>query len=442
MPGKLRPSCALPAATFERTADMPKITKSAIDGLKVAPTEQWLWDSELPGFGVRCTPAGRKTYVARYRTKDGTQRKQVIARTCDMPPEKARDLARKVFAQVADGIDPMAERRTAAQPKPTGPTVESLFKAYAANMEAKGKASAGEVKRALLEAKNNAADALGRHKPACEVTAADVVKYVAGIFQAGHRGAADKHRSYIASAYTWGMKSANDYTVAERQDWGIKSNPAADVPRDSQATGTRDRTLDVDELRQLWQDTRPGSAGFEPETAACIRLLIACGQRVQETLRIDGCEIDLKSATWNMPAPKTKGRKHPHSVPLPKQVLPDLQLLIDMHGTGPLFPARAGSKNELIHHSSIMQAIDRWAERRGIAELQTRDIRRTWKSRAHDAGVDRFTRDLIQQHARGDTSGKHYDRAEYMPQMREAMAKWGAWMDANLEDKPALQLVA
>lgn len=422
---------------------MPKITKTAIDSLKPAPTEQWLWDSELPGFGVRCTPAGRKTYVARYRTKVGIQRKQVVARTCDMPPEKARDLARKIFTQVADGMDPMGERRAVAEPKAELPTVEALFKAYVANMEAKGKASASEVKRALLEAKNNAADALGRNLPAAGVTSADVVKYVADIFKEGHRGAADKHRSYIASAYTWGMKSANDYTVAERQDWGIRSNPAADVPRDSAATSTRDRALSADELRKLWQDTRPGSFGFEVETAACIRLLIGCGQRVQETLRIDGSEIDLKTATWNMPAHKTKGRKHPHTVPLPKQVLPDLQLLIDMHGSGPLFPARSGSKHELIHHSSVMQAIDRWAERRKVAKLQTRDLRRTWKSRAHDAGVDRFTRDLIQQHARsGDTGSKHYDRSDYLPQMREAMDKWSAWIEANLEDKPALKLVA
>lgn len=58
----------------------------------------------------------------------------------------------------------------------------------------------------------------------------------------------------------------------------------------------------------------------------------------------------------------------------------------------------------------------------------SRDLRRTWKSRAHDAGVDRFTRDLIQQHAKSDTGSKNYDRADYVPQMREAMAKWSAWL--------------
>ena len=416
---------------------MPKITKTTVDNLTPGLLEQWVWDSEVPGFGVRCTPAGRKTYVARYRTKAGVQRKSVLARCSDVPPDKARELARKLFAQVAEGLDPVAERKPA--PKERGKTVGEMFQAYADSMKEKGRASATEVERALLKAENNAADALGRDKPASAITSADVVAYVAGIYQAGHRGAADKHRSYIASAYAWAIKSANDYTVTHRQDWGLKGNPAADVPKDSGAVKQRDRNLSAAELKRLWQDTRIDSPGFAPETAACIRVLIACGQRVQETLRMDGCEVDLQALEWRIPAEKTKGRKHPHTVPLPRQIVPDLQLLINLHGSGPLFAGRDGQPMD---HPTIMQAIERWYTRTGVAPLQTRDLRRTWKSRSHDAGIDRFTRDLIQQHAKSDTGSKNDDRAEYLPQMREAMKKWGDWIQANLEETAVLTLVA
>jgi len=129
-------------------------------------------------------------------------------------------------------------------------------------------------------------------------------------------------------------------------------------------------------------------------------------------------------------------------VPLPACILPDLQLLISINGDGPLFPIRTAGKTGLMPHQSVMQAIERWCERAGAQPFQTRDLRRTWKSRAADAGVDRFTRDLIQQHAKGDTGSKHYDKADYMPQMRGAMAKWSSWIADNLEDKPALTLVA
>jgi hypothetical protein len=58
------------------------------------------------------------------------------------------------------------------------------------------------------------------------------------------------------------------------------------------------------------------------------------------------------------------------------------------------------------------------------------------------AGVDRFTRDLIQQHARGDTGGKHYDHADYLPQMREAMKKWEKWFERNVVKKQQHKIAA
>lgn len=66
----------------------------------------------------------------------------------------------------------------------------------------------------------------------------------------------------------------------------------------------------------------------------------------------------------------------------------------------------------------------------------TRDLRRTWKSRAADAGLDRFTRDLIQQHAKTDTGSKHYDRADYLPLVTDAMGKWDAWLASAIAEQP------
>lgn len=409
-----------------------KLTKTAIDALSATEKEAWLWDTELPGFGVRCTTAGRKTYVARYRTKEGTQRKQVLGRTCDMPPDKARDLARKVFTQVAEGADPMAARK-AEKPDSTK-TVEAMFKAYVAHMRSKGQVSATEVERCLLIAANNAADFLGRDKPAAAIKADDVVSYIASIFKAGHRGAADKHRGYVSAAFGWAIRSTNDYTVEHRQDWGIQHNPVMDVAKDPGARKRRDRNLSAPEVHKLWNATQPGSPHFALETAACIRVLIACGQRVQETLRIEGGEIDLVNKIWRMPAHKTKGKKDNHNIPLPDVILGDLHLLKSIHGDGYLFPTQDGEG--LLHHTTVMQAIERWCIATKFEHFQTRDIRRTWKSRAHDAGVDRFTRDLIQQHSQNDTGTKHYDRAIYLPQMREAMDKWSKWL-AKVAGKPA-----
>src|SRR5471030_431096 len=182
---------------------MPKITKIAIDKAPIPDTgDNWLWDSDLEGFGVRIQASGRKVYVIRYRAKDGkrTQRKLTIARCSDVDTHKARELARKEFAKIAEGRDPVLERRPVA-PEPKTASVEMMFKGYVASMRKKGRVSADEVERVLLLAAENAADAIGRTRAASEVTAQDVVNYLSVFFQRGHRSAADKARSYIASSY-------------------------------------------------------------------------------------------------------------------------------------------------------------------------------------------------------------------------------------------------
>jgi len=90
------------------------------------------------------------------------------------------------------------------------------------------------------------------------------------------------------------------------------------VKRDEGSIRVRERNLSVEELR-LFLPALDGT-GFAPDTAAAIRLLILCGQRVRETLRIEGSEIDLEGRVWRMPAAKSKIRR-PHDVPLPDQAV-------------------------------------------------------------------------------------------------------------------------
>lgn len=91
-----------------------------------------------------------------------------------------------------------------------------------------------------------------------------------------------------------------------------------------------------------------------------------------------------------------------------------------------------------MEHQTLNRAIRRWTDCDDVdvGRFQTRDLRRTWKTRTADAGIDRFTRDLIQQHAQGDTGSRHYDRADYLPLMRAAMERWGHWLDAAIIGRP------
>jgi len=44
-----------------------KINKSMIDGAKPGERDAFIWDSDLPGFGLKVTPAGGRVYIYQYR---------------------------------------------------------------------------------------------------------------------------------------------------------------------------------------------------------------------------------------------------------------------------------------------------------------------------------------------------------------------------------------
>src|SRR6266571_2645111 len=90
---------------------MPKITKRVVDSAAAVKGKRLLlWDDELKGFGLLILPSGVKAYIANYRVGGRLQR-QTIGRHGVLTPEQARDRARKILASVADGHDPVAEKR-------------------------------------------------------------------------------------------------------------------------------------------------------------------------------------------------------------------------------------------------------------------------------------------------------------------------------------------
>lgn len=344
----------------------------------------------------------------------GKQTSKALGRYPDLSLADAR---RKYETEVRDvltaGRDPNAVVAMAESP-----TIEKLFQAYIQYLRDKETATTHTSEHLLLTGKYNAADLLGRNTIASTIEPADIANVLAKGVKRGARRTTDMQRTAMMAAFNWAMKSTHDYTQENRMDWGLKYNPVAAVPRDQAANRTLDRNLSAEEMKHVW-DNAPEQSGD------VMRLVMCTGQRVIEVMRIAGADVDLKARLWTMPARKTKGRKHTHMVPLTTQAVEILTTLIDLYGDGYLFPARAGAKGDIIGIPSVSRGASRME---GIKPFTPRDLRRTWKSRAGDAGIDRFTRDLIQQHAQTDTGSKHYDRFDYLPQMRDAMTKWEAWL--------------
>src|SRR5688572_30456457 len=100
---------------------MPTITLNdrAVAGLKPQPGQIDYFDRALPGFGVRVSPKGRKTYVLLHRINGKLQRLTLIdpdtSRSTypDVKLARARELARSALQRSTVGRDPAAERKTA-----------------------------------------------------------------------------------------------------------------------------------------------------------------------------------------------------------------------------------------------------------------------------------------------------------------------------------------
>ena len=88
------------------------ITKRAVDAAKARKTDSYLWDRELPGFGLKVTPAGRKVYLVQYRLggRKGRTRRVTIGQHGEITPSIARKEAKRLLGEIAAGRDPAAER--------------------------------------------------------------------------------------------------------------------------------------------------------------------------------------------------------------------------------------------------------------------------------------------------------------------------------------------
>lgn len=110
-----------------------RLTKRTVEALATpAEGQEFLWDGEIRGFGVRVIPSGLKTFVVQYRNAAGKSRRIKIGRFGVMTVEKARELAKVKLGRVAEGIDPAEELEAGKDDM----TVEALCNWYLTEAEA------------------------------------------------------------------------------------------------------------------------------------------------------------------------------------------------------------------------------------------------------------------------------------------------------------------
>jgi integrase len=342
-------------------------------------------------------------------------------------PSMSLSKAREVFTRdFADMIQKGRSIKIAGNTRPG--TVADLFEAYVAHLKASGKSSWKEAEKVL----NKIADTFGRNRPARDIEPDEITDVIRPIYDRGRRSMADHVRSYIRSAYSWGLKSEHDYRSATQRRFRLVYNPAAGIPTEPKKVGTR--WLDEEEFLRLYRWLECPDTPVHPPYTRAVRILMLTGQRVEEIARLHVDQWDAKERIidWS----KTKNGK-PHAIPVP-EVAAELIESIKPNVHGWFFPS-ATNPTKPVSHGTLYAFMWRQREREVIPVVTNRDLRRTWKTLAGKAGLSKEIRDRLQNHTLQDVSSKSYDRWNYMQEKRAAMKKWNAFIHAMLNNKRSKQ---
>lgn len=378
------------------------------------------YDGMVPGFGVRVTDAGHKSWVYLYVSPVTRKRRRytiapVLATPGDL--EAARSKALELRTMVRAGRDPM-EEEGAARGQRIAELAGAASNAFRTVVELydkrdlKGKRRGWEVKRIIdRELMPNWGD-----RPLASITRADVLERVEALVDAGKKAAANRLFEIIRRIFNWAY---------DRGTFGVDRSPC-DRMKPPASKVIRQRILTEDEIRSLW-------GAFEKMGYPFGRLLafaLLTGQRRDEVAGISWAEVDLKAKLWIIPPERCKSDR-PHAVPLSPAAVELLDALPRFNKGDYAFTTTDGERAV----SGYSKAKARADELSGISDWRIHDLRRTVRTELSRLRTPEIVAERVINHAPRGPS-KVYDQFTYLDEKREALEAWGARLRAIIEPPP------
>lgn len=374
------------------------------------------WDTLVPGLAIRVGSTG-KTWTIRYRANE-QQRRFKLGTYPKLSLADARARARAKLAEVEGGADPAQERESQRRKAIT-------FADLAAEvLQAKRATTRESTRRNRQRIVDAELLPIWGKRPAASITRRDVVHLVECI-AARAPSQANQTLACINVIFNSGL---------ERDFPTLEANPAhlmKPLP-----TGGRDRFLERDEIRIVWEAT----AEETPVIRAVFRLALLTAQRIGSVCALRWDSID-QADIWRIPAPSFKGKRD-HLVPLSSEALAVLAEISPISGgVEYAFPGRSDSSRS--HITNTTNALDRIRKRTQIPSWVAHDFRasfRTHATRARDPedsrdpaglGVEPHVADLVLGHAERSLGYRAYtgNRERYMlSEKRQALKAWGAFV--------------
>jgi integrase len=417
---------------------MPKgvISKRSIDELSADESAKFLWDDALKGFGVKANPSGSKSFIFQFRVAGRAPVRMQIGDVGGFDqsgrpwtPDRARIEAQRLRGLVASGIDPMAQKRDAAeagrkarvdeqriQQLRSDNLVSALVSAFLDKVKAETPRSYRFYEPTL---RLHVLPLIG-HLAMPDLTKADANRIIDAI-------PVEKRalrRAVFASARALWNWSATRIDLPHRSPFEMIAAPR---PADS-----RDRVLDDDELKTVWQ----AAAQLERPWRQFVHLLLLTGQRRDEVARMDWSEVDRGAKLWSLPRSRTKNGLA-HTLPLAPaaiDIFDTLALGEDWPKTGPVVttnfetPISAFGQTKRVLDAKI-------AETTEIRPWRLHDLRRTVATGLQRLGVRFEVTEAVLNHRSGSQSGVAgvYQRHSWAEEKRAALESWARHVGAIVE---------
>jgi integrase len=376
-------------------------------------------DGDVPGFGVRVTAAGARSFVLRYRVRgSGRERTYTIGSTGDWQATAARRKAKELKRQVDDGGDPLGD----IEAQRAAPTVAELVDRFLAeHVEARLRPESVRHYRVLID--KHIRPHFGAHTCVIDVAFKDI--------DALHRKVTRSGAAYAANRVI--AICSKMFSLACR--WGMRDdNPCRGVERNYEAK--RKRYLTGDELARL---TAALAEHLNKQAANIIRLLLLTGCRRMEAMAARWADIDLGAGIWTKPGSTTK-QKTDHVAPLSapaRQLLSKIRAEQTARDEPWVFPSNAGKAGHVVELARAWRVICKAA---GITGLRIHDLRHSFASQLASGGASLPLIGALLGHSNPATTARYSHLFD--DPMRKAVEKVGAVIAAAGKDVEATNVEA
>lgn len=388
------------------------------------------FDAALPGFAMRVTSSGAKSWVCFYRV-GGRLRRYTLGRYPALSLAKAREDAQEAMRRAGKGEDAAAEKINGRALQAEPDTFERIAAQFVERY-AKPKNRSWKITERLIEL--HVTPAWGARLIG-DIGRRDVIDLLDGLM--------DKRQPYLANRVLAAVRKLFGWAL-ERGI--IDASPVAGVRAPGKET-KRDRVLSDPEVVEVGSAAEAVGYPF----GALVKLLLLTAQRRDETagMRRGDVKADGDAPLWTIPREATKSDRA-NDVPLSPQALAVFNSLSQFkEPKGPyVFTTTAGeapvsgyAKMKARFDAAIMAA--RTKAQGELAKpmpgWRLHDLRRTAASGMARLGVAPHVVEKVLNHSTGQLGGLAavYIRHGFQDEKRAALDVWGRHVEQLVTGKSA-----